>query len=1145
MSPRLRRIAILLIAATLSIATGQALADDPGTSIDGGPSGTTSDTTPTFEFSSSEDGSTFECRIDRPGRPAEFRPCDSPYTVELSDGDYTFVVRAIDAAGNADATPATRSFAIDTGAADTFISAGPDGATNDPTPSFTFGSSATGATFECRIDGPGTPVPAFAACSSPFTTPLLKSGSYTLAVRALDTSGRPDRSPATRAFTIDADPPDTQITDGPADGGDTPTRTPSFAYASEDGATYECRIDNTVQQNVDTVPWSPCPPKGFTTRELEGGEHLFEVRATDAAGNPDPTPAARTFRVSVCEREVSFKLVQVRAACLKNVGTRDRPRWESEDDAKLNGIPLPAPGPSKVVVQEPTEQSPGGKVSVSGITLKVGSLELYRGELNWDLPAGNAGEEKDVPTAKLSGSGDQLFGLKAKGEVQLRLGRRTPEQANGGPEFYSVLKVTLEMPELFKAGTSPDAKPVTGQVAVRVDQNGVKADGARIELKDAYIGKLGVKSACVSYVASGGTAVAPCKPPSIGGSDKPFIECESNSGQDRWDGSAVIVLPTASNTELGAWAGLSGGRLSYAGAYAGNLGTTVPLAPGVFLDQVALGVCVDPPPFKIKGQAGVAFSGAKLNAYLQYTDAYNGNPWAIEAGGELYMLDQRIASAMLRYQGNGLIDFNAEAAIRFGPASIEGHVTGWVETRGSTTGAASAAGLSPAAARQRERDPEPPPRSTPPPRGGSGGSSGAPAQPASPPPPPPASSAPGRFNVQGNVKVCVDALACAQADAVVSSIGAAGCLNVTVASVPWLQWVGPAPWDFKWVTVPINVTGGAGYTWATRKVDVMAGVCSLNNWVQQRNAVKAAGADGPGTTIKVADGQPVFGLRAVGEGAAPKLVITGPDGRRIASPESGGGSFVKDDHLLAEDEATKTTSVTVARPAAGEWHVEAALGSAPVVRVDQAAYSPPAAIGGHVSGRGYQRKFTYAYTPRPGQRIAFVERGPASEQNLGSVRTYPCPDEYRGRSGGQDVLCGGIGFRPADGPAGPRDIYAVIEEDGLPRETRKVTSYLAPPPQRPARPRSLRVRRRGTTLRITWRDDQVSRTYNIVVTTSDGQRRLITRPFRTQRATLRGVARDDRAVVEVRGMKLDGTEGKPAVKRLKPVKTKRRKRGRR
>jgi hypothetical protein len=41
-----------------------------------------------------------------------------------------------------------------------------------------------------------------------------------------------------------------------------------------------------------------------------------------------------------------------------------------------------------------------------------------------------------------------------------------------------------------------------------------------------------------------------------------------------------------------------------------------------------------------------------------------------------------------------------------------------------------------------------------------------------------------------------------------------------------------------------------------------------------------------------------------------------------------------------------------------------------------------------------------------------------------------------------------------------------------------------------------------------------------------------------QHASLRGVARDDRVVVEVRGMKLDGSEGKAAVKQLKPVKRK-------
>jgi hypothetical protein len=382
---------------------------------------------------------------------------------------------------------------------------------------------------------------------------------------------------------------------------------------------------------------------------------------------------------------------------------------------------------------------------------------------------------------------------------------------------------------------------------------------------------------------------------------------------------------------------------------------------------------------------------------------------------------------------------------------------------------------------------------------------------------------------------------------VASSIGAAACLTVTLFSLPTPQWVGPAPWDFKWGTTPVKVSGGAGYTWATKKVDVMGGVCSIDKWVQQRSAPKAAGAADGRTTIDVRGTNAAFAIRATGEGAPPKLVITGPGGRRIVSPEAEKGSFQDGDHMLMEDAESNTTSVLVAKPAEGDWHVEAAPGSAPILRVDRGDYSPPPAIGGHVGGRGYERSFTYAYTPRAGQRIAFVERGPQTEQQLGSVRTYPCPEDVAGKSGGARLLCGGIRFRPGEGPAGPRDIVAVIEEDGLPRETQKVTSYVAPPPQRPPRPRGLRVRRKGSALRIAWRDDQVSQTYNVVVATSDGQRRLITRPAGAQRATLRGVARDDRVRVQVRGMKLDGTEGKAAVKRLKPVKPKpkKRKKGRR
>jgi Bacterial Ig domain len=84
----------------------------PETTIDAGPAGATGDTTPTFEFSASETGSSFECSVDG----GAFAPCSSPYTTPLlADGAHTFAVRAIDAAGNSDQSPAARSFTVSTG----------------------------------------------------------------------------------------------------------------------------------------------------------------------------------------------------------------------------------------------------------------------------------------------------------------------------------------------------------------------------------------------------------------------------------------------------------------------------------------------------------------------------------------------------------------------------------------------------------------------------------------------------------------------------------------------------------------------------------------------------------------------------------------------------------------------------------------------------------------------------------------------------------------------------------------------------------------------------------------------------------------------------------------------------------------------
>jgi hypothetical protein len=176
----------------------------PETTITAGPDATTADSTPSFMFDSSEAGSSFQCSIDSGG----FAPCISGVTIATpDDGPHTFEVRATDPAGNTDPTPASTSFTVDTAAPDTSITSGPGATTEDTTPTFGLGSSESGSTFACSVDGA-----AFAPCSGPgaaHTTAVLALGAHTFAVRATDVAGNTDATPATSSFSVVAPTPPT------------------------------------------------------------------------------------------------------------------------------------------------------------------------------------------------------------------------------------------------------------------------------------------------------------------------------------------------------------------------------------------------------------------------------------------------------------------------------------------------------------------------------------------------------------------------------------------------------------------------------------------------------------------------------------------------------------------------------------------------------------------------------------------------------------------------------------------------------------------------------------------------------------------------------------------------------------------------
>ncbi len=241
------------------------------------------DSTPTFTFDSDESGSTFECRID----DAPFGDCESPLTTpELADGPHAFEVRATDAAGNTDPSPASASFTIDATAPETTIDSGP-GASDpgelikDRTPTWTFSSDDLAADFECQLDsGP------WDACDQSFTATSLTDGPHTFRVRATDAAANVDQTPAEVTFTVDATAPQTTITSGPAAGGRTNNATPDFAFSS-----LRVRARASSAASTERVPAAGgAAPSPHTTASLSDGSHTFEVRATDAAAATPTRP---------------------------------------------------------------------------------------------------------------------------------------------------------------------------------------------------------------------------------------------------------------------------------------------------------------------------------------------------------------------------------------------------------------------------------------------------------------------------------------------------------------------------------------------------------------------------------------------------------------------------------------------------------------------------------------------------------------------------------------------------------------------------------------------------------------------------------------------------------------------------------------
>src|SRR6185312_5895917 len=222
--------------------------------------------TPSFSFSATEAGS-FLCQVDG----GSWTACTSPSVLSpLGEGAHTFAVQAVDAAGNADATPATFTWNVDlTAPGAVTIDAAPSGRTAQTSAAFSFSSTDPSVTgYRCQLDGaPATP----AACNSPATYSGLSSAAHTFTVYAADAAGNLG-SPASAGWIVDATAPAVTLTT-PADGSATPNVTPTFSGTG--GA-----VSQTLLTTASAGSWSVA-----AGASLADGVYTVQAGQSDDHGN--------------------------------------------------------------------------------------------------------------------------------------------------------------------------------------------------------------------------------------------------------------------------------------------------------------------------------------------------------------------------------------------------------------------------------------------------------------------------------------------------------------------------------------------------------------------------------------------------------------------------------------------------------------------------------------------------------------------------------------------------------------------------------------------------------------------------------------------------------------------------------------------
>jgi hypothetical protein len=154
------------------------------------------------------------------------------------------------------------------------------------------------------------------AITLPANTPA-GEGYLIVFVDALDAVAESNESNNTRAVAIRVqavdNPPDTELTEAPDENAPVCSLPITLRWRGIDDQTPAEQLQYSYR--IDNEPWSEwTSATELVLNELPDGAHIFMVRARDAAGQADPTPAIRRFIVAVNPPVISNVRAQVQQA---------------------------------------------------------------------------------------------------------------------------------------------------------------------------------------------------------------------------------------------------------------------------------------------------------------------------------------------------------------------------------------------------------------------------------------------------------------------------------------------------------------------------------------------------------------------------------------------------------------------------------------------------------------------------------------------------------------------------------------------------------------------------------------------------------------------------------------------------------------